>query len=153
MSTDRMFVAAAVILGVFAILYGVMVYAALALATEPEWSRLLVLYSGVEAIGLAAAGALLGTRIQKERVVGAEKRADAAQVKADEAVAGRANAEARGYALRAAIETVEAGSGARGGLEGMATGGEAASLTMLAAQARQLFPDRDEAPAPDRSRP
>lgn len=99
-------------------------------AEETVWSRLMVLYSGVEALAFAAAGALLGTQVQKARIEAAEDRADALGRDAKEGAARAADAEARGRSLRAAIESQE---GATGGLE-------SAEPTSLADIARRLFP-------------
>jgi hypothetical protein len=46
-------------------------------ATEVTWSRLLVVLGSVEAVAFAAAGALFGTAVQRQRVEAAESRADA----------------------------------------------------------------------------
>ena len=56
-------------------------------APDLQWTRLTFVFSSVEAIAFAAAGALFGVTVQQERVRNAEERADANAV---EAVNGRA---------------------------------------------------------------
>jgi hypothetical protein len=52
-----------------------------------QWTRLTFVFSSVEAIAFAAAGALFGVSVQRERVKSAEERADA---NAQDATNGRA---------------------------------------------------------------
>jgi hypothetical protein len=74
---------------------------------ETEWNRMLVILSSLEAVAFAAAGALFGTAVQRQRVKDAqsateqaEGRADMAQRRAD------ANSEdaADGRALATAVK-------------------------------------------------
>lgn len=46
---------------------------------ETEWTRLAYIFTSVEAIAFAAAGALFGVTVQRERVKEAESKADANQ--------------------------------------------------------------------------
>jgi hypothetical protein len=94
------------------------------------WTRLAWLFTSVEAIAFAAAGALFGAKIHRER---AEKAESEARQYAGDA--------ARGRALAAAIKADEIAEGATRGL------GEAGDEgTLLRARharlARELFPDR-----------
>lgn len=104
--------------------------------TEIEWSRLAWIFASVEAIAFAAAGALFGSSVHRER---AEK--------AEAAAKENANAAASGKALAATLKAEgSAGSGAdQGGFEalgGQAQEGSATAVTMRhAALARQLFPE------------
>jgi hypothetical protein len=54
---------------------------------DPQWTRLTFVFSSVEAIAFAAAGALFGVSVQRERVQSAEVRAE---VNAKDAANGRA---------------------------------------------------------------
>lgn len=98
-----------------------------------QWGRLLVLYQGVEALAFAAAGALLGTQVQRAQVDAAETRAERLDVERSEASSRADRAETAGRALRHAIESA---APARGALESQEV--EDGSLTELA---RRLFPD------------
>lgn len=104
-STVVLIVAASVLL-----CFGIMVVALLRVAggsSETTWSRLVFIYSGVEAIVFAAAGAIFGTQIQRSQTVAAEQRTAVAESEAQDALrkaedkAKDANA---GVALRHAIE-------------------------------------------------
>jgi len=65
---------------------------------DDEWARLLTLLHSLEAVVFAAAGALFGTTVQKERVQAAEDHAASAEQRArakeSEAANGRALASA-----------------------------------------------------------
>jgi len=70
-------VAALVVLAAWLVLLGW-----LAIHTEiadNQWSRLITVLSSLEAVAFAAAGALFGVQIQKQRVQEAQKRADTAE--------------------------------------------------------------------------
>jgi hypothetical protein len=95
---------------------------------EITWTRLAWLFSSVEAIAFAAAGALFGASVQRERAEKAEE--DARQ---------NAEAAARGRALAAAVKA-EAPAAATRARE--APEGEDASVAARHARlARELFPD------------
>ena len=99
------------------------------LGNEVTWTRLAWLFTSVEAIAFAAAGALFGAQIHRER---AEKAESEARLYAGDAVRGRA--------LAAAIKADETPEGATRGLE--EAGDEGASLRARHARlARELFPD------------
>ena len=69
-------------------------------ASDLEWARRTELLGGLEALAFAAAGAILGTTVQRQVTEKAEDRAERA-----EAVAGdNAAAAAKGRALQAALE-------------------------------------------------
>ena len=51
-------------------------------SAEIEWSRLLVVLGSVEAVAFAAAGALFGTSVQRQRVQDQKARADSAENRA-----------------------------------------------------------------------
>lgn len=128
-------VAAAPAAIVILILFGVFLVWLLTQArmdNEIHWSRLLVLYSGVEAIAFTAAGVLLGTRVQRAQVDAAESRAETLQADLQDSVKLAAGAEARGQSLRAALET----AAPKSALE--SDGPEDTTLVQLA---RKLFPD------------
>jgi hypothetical protein len=54
---------------------------------ETQWTRVVYIFGSVEAIAFAAAGALFGVTVQRERVERAEKKADANE---KDAASGRA---------------------------------------------------------------
>jgi hypothetical protein len=83
---------------------------------ELEWSRRLVLISGLETLAFAAAGAVLGTVVQRQATKKVEERADANEADAEK---GRALVA---YAKRRASEARRPG----GDEEGLAPGEEGA---------------------------
>jgi hypothetical protein len=106
-------------------------------AEKTTWNRLMAIYTSLTAIAAAAAGAVFGNHVQKQRAERAEGRADAST---DEA--------ARGRALAATLKAEGRGSGGRG-LED-ALGGESFGPRVSppddvaerhAALAHELFPD------------
>lgn len=66
-------------------------------STEVTWSRLLVVLGSVEAVAFAAAGALFGTTVQRQRVQDEKERADAAET-----------AALNGHKLAAAVKATRA---------------------------------------------
>jgi hypothetical protein len=83
---------------------------------ELEWSRRLVLISGLETLAFAAAGAVLGTAVQRQATKKVEERAEANEADAEK---GRALVA---YAKRRASEA----RGPGGDEEGLAPGEEGA---------------------------
>jgi hypothetical protein len=81
------------VVAVLAILVWIAFLAVMLLATdsnETQWARMTYVFASVEAIAFAAAGALFGVSVQRERVKAAERKADG---NAREAANGRALAE------------------------------------------------------------
>ncbi|MGH9631269.1 MAG: hypothetical protein ACRD7E_23435 [Bryobacteraceae bacterium] len=112
-------------------------------ATEVEWARLFSILSSLEAVAFAAAGALFGTAIQRQRVQEARERAEKAEERAagaEKSATSNAQAAVNGRALATAVK---ARAGARGraaeGAERVSAGGGAKDD--LAALAEQLFPE------------
>ena len=107
---------------------------------EVQWSRLVFLLGSIEAVAFAAAGALFGTQIQRQRVTDAKERADKAEKEAtsnkDAAVKGRGSAA-----------VVKAESRSTGHTQGItrtsAEGVPAASASLQLAE--ELFPDEPAA--------
>jgi hypothetical protein len=97
-------------------------------ANQVTWHRLAWLFTSIEAIAFAAAGALFGASVHRER---AEKAEAEARRHADNA--------ARGKALAAAIKADEEGEG--GATRGLDDAGEAALRRRHARLARELFPE------------
>jgi hypothetical protein len=128
-------VSAAVILIFFAVLLLKMFDLAATVSDDKQWGRLLFLYNGLEALAFAAAGVLLGERVQRSRALAAENRADASEAKADDAQQDAAQATANGKALKKAVESKVRSSGA---LESATAAPELAELSDLA---NTLFPD------------
>jgi hypothetical protein len=95
-------VAALVVLAAWLVLLGW-----LAIHTEiadNQWSRLITVLSSLEAVAFAAAGALFGVQIQKQRVQEAQKRADSAENRASEAEKTAAAMAEKGNALAKAVK-------------------------------------------------
>lgn len=121
-------VASAVALVVFALFTAYMVSQA-DNGNDVTWTRLAWIFSSVEAIAFAAAGALFGAQVHRER---AEKAEEEARKHSEDAAKGRALA-----ATLKADEGVDGGEATRGlG----APGGDAVG-TRHARLARELFPD------------
>lgn len=104
-------------------------------ASEVTWTRLLVVLGSVEAVAFAAAGALFGTTVQRQRVEDQRARADVAESRAD----ANQTAAINGHKLAAAVKATRA-AGADATRERLAaeTGPKHDPLLELA---NQLFPD------------
>lgn len=100
---------------------------------DKTWTRLTFLFASVEAIAFAAAGALFGVSVQRERVQEAEEKAD---VHAREAANGRALA-----AVNLADETATAGQDPAGQSFGAGGPPDADLRRRHGEVARRLFPD------------
>jgi hypothetical protein len=98
--------------------------------SEVTWSRLAWLFSSVEAIAFAAAGALFGARVHRERAEKAE--AEARQSAGD---------AARGKALAAALKADDAAGGEAPATRGLGDDENASVRSRHATLARELFPD------------
>ena len=75
-------------------------------AQEPRWSRLILIFNSIQAVGFAAAGALFGTTVQMPRVAAAEQRAEKAKKGAKNlAETVKKEAQARGFddSMRASL--------------------------------------------------
>lgn len=104
--------------------------------SELQWTRLAYLFASVEAIAFAAAGAMWGTTINRERAEQAEKRA---AVNERDASNGRALAASQ---IAEAGELVDLSSDSA--LQRMGAGPDRAAAEVRqrhAQQARMLFPD------------
>jgi TRAP-type uncharacterized transport system substrate-binding protein len=109
-------------------------------SSELQWTRIAWVFGSVEAVAFAAAGALFGTAVQRDRAEQAETRAQTA-----EQAAGQNLQDAtKGRALAAAIQA-DAGAGAKNGpLQAMGPGQTPAgdeTLRRYAQLARSLFGD------------
>lgn len=71
---------------------------------EPEWTRTVYLFTGVEAIAFAAAGFLFGREVHRKQAKNAENRAFAAEKHAVDAQIRASEAETRGKAMAEAIK-------------------------------------------------
>jgi hypothetical protein len=109
-------------------------------AASEAWTRLAFVYTSVEAIVFAAAGAVFGTRVQRAQTEEARSRADRAQGRAEkneaQAAGGRALAKAVKTARGSTVSPDEESFGPPG------VGGRAPDgLDQLAAIASELFPE------------
>ena len=68
---------------------------------DPQWSRLVYIYAGLEALVFAAAGALFGSRVQRSNALAAEKRAASAEAAASAAAKDATDKRAIAAAVRA----------------------------------------------------
>ncbi len=105
---------------------------------DSEWNRAIYLLGGVEAIAFAAAGYFFGKEINRKRAESAEASATNLAAAATSKAEDAAGSEARGQALRAAIEA------RKGWLAGPLGTKEAkppeAVIDELAVLAEKLFP-------------
>jgi hypothetical protein len=128
-------VALAVAVAVIAVWLGFLVWIIVEVdASEVAWSRLLVVLGSVEAVAFAAAGALFGTTVQRQRVEDQRDRADAAESRAD----ANETAAVNGHKLAAAVKATR-GAGAAGRERLSAEAGPADDP--LLEMANRLFPD------------
>jgi hypothetical protein len=124
-------IAALLVLMGFAGLVIVMIFEAE--VEEQTWTRLAWIFSSVEAIAFAAAGALFGASVHRERAERAERRAEANEETA-----------ARGRALAAQVIADDPGAvGSQPNQEtlGPSPSRESETAARHAAVARMLFPD------------
>lgn len=75
-------------------------------ADDLEWARRTELLGGLEALAFAAAGAILGTTVQRQATEKAEDRADKAEAVADNNAAAAAKGRALGAAVAAKRDAV-----------------------------------------------
>jgi hypothetical protein len=132
-------VALAVAVGVIVVWVGFLVWLLVdANATEVTWSRLLVVLGSVEAVAFAAAGALFGTSVQRQRVEDQRARADAAESRAS----ANETAAVNGQKLAAAIKVTRA-DGARpaAGIREQLSADAPPEPDPLLQLANRLFPD------------
>lgn len=100
---------------------------------ETQWIRLTYVFASVEALAFAAAGALFGVSVQRDRVEKAEEKAEA-----------NARDAEQGRALAAAVIADGHDAGIEGGLESLRDDVGAGDVRRRHAEtARRLFPDLD----------
>lgn len=114
-------------------------------ATDLQWGRLGSVLGSLEAVAFAAAGALFGTTVQKQRVQEAKEQAEKAENRAsqaEKASSENVRAAANGRALAIAVKAHSATRAAAQGVEQVGkvekSGGAEDDLVALA---RRLFPD------------
>ncbi len=114
-------------------------------ATEVEWARMFAVLGSLEAVAFAAAGALFGTSIQRQRVAEARERAVVAEGRASEAertAAVKTQAAANGKALASAVKAHAQVASSREGLERVSALGKQPTVPdELVNLANQLFPE------------
>lgn len=113
-------------------------------AGDVEWMRLVSLVGSIEAVVFAAAGALFGTTVQRQRVEDARERAEEAEEQERKAVTtATANTQlaANGRALASAVKALgRAPAGRSARLSTSKEAGEGANDELISL-ARELFPD------------
>lgn len=110
--------------------------------TEMQWARLGSVLGSLEAVAFAAAGAIFGTAVQKQRVDDANQRAGEEAQRASQAEAmsnKNAQAAANGRVLAEVVKTRARTHGTVLGIKGGIESGE--TMDDLAALAAKLFPD------------
>jgi len=134
------FIAALVLLGAWLLLHVWLAFHTD--SSDVEWMRLVSLVGSIEAVAFAAAGALFGTTVQRQRVEEARRRADEAEEREEEAkTASAANAElaANGRALAAAVKVFDREPD--GKLASSRVSAAEGVNKQLVSLARTLFPD------------
>src|SRR5579871_1831783 len=107
---------------------------------EVQWSRLVFLLSSIEAVAFAAAGALFGTQIQRQRVTDAKERAD----KAEKEATTNKDAAVKGKALAAVVKSEARSAGHGQGITRTSVAGTPPTSASLQL-AEELFPDERSA--------
>lgn len=132
-------VASAVAVAVIAVWLGFVVWLLVEVNTaEITWSRLLVVLGSVEAVAFAAAGALFGTSVQRQRTEDQRARADAAESRAG----ANESAAINGQKLAAAIKVSRAsGTRTAAGTRERLSAETLIEPDPLLDLANQLFPD------------
>jgi hypothetical protein len=114
-------------------------------ATEVQWARLGSVLGSLEAVAFAAAGALFGTTIQKQRVQEARERAEKAENRvsqAEKSSTDNMQAAANGRALAAAVKARVSSRGTGQGVERVSAFEKSGVYEDdLLAMATKLFPD------------
>jgi hypothetical protein len=112
-----------------------------AAAPSESWTRLAYVYTSVEAIVFAAAGAVFGTRVQRAQTEEARSRAERAQRRAENNEAQAAGGRALAKAIKGAKRTEGSQVDESFGPPGMGGPAPDGGLEQLAAMASELFPE------------
>lgn len=108
---------------------------------EVVWTRMAWIFSAVEAVAFAAAGALFGTSVTRQRAEKAENRADSAEERGRQVQQLASNGEALARALTADADALEADQwGMVEGPEGRQVPWSQVLVRRHAELARELFP-------------
>ncbi|HEA22061.1 MAG TPA: hypothetical protein ENH87_14235 [Pricia antarctica] len=117
-------------------------------AEDPDWSRLIYLFSGVEAIVFAAAGFLFGREVNRKRAENAEEEKKRAEIKKEEikeqVVKERNNALILGAMAIQAEKTALSVTDRSSALEGMTSKTTPASVVSIAEKARTMYPELND---------
>ena len=122
---------------------------------EPEWTRDVYLYGGIEAVAFAAAGFLFGSEVRRRQAEQAIERALEADATATSAHVQAAIADANGKALTNAINaklsavnqgTASSTQPPSGNVAGSSADVARADLTELSDLAARLFPTNTSVP-------
>ncbi|RSM43826.1 hypothetical protein DMA12_18335 [Amycolatopsis balhimycina DSM 5908] len=114
-------------------------------AGEGTWSRFVYLFGAAEALVFTAVGWLFGREVHRQAAQNAEVRADQATTRAESAINVAADQEAKGRALKAAVEARARLLPGQSGVEERGIGTDeppADDVRQLAEFARTLFPNR-----------
>lgn len=112
-------------------------------ATDLAWSRLLVVLGSLEAVAFAAAGALFGVQVQRQRVEDAHQHAEHADERANQARAqadANSTAAENGRTLARSVKRMLVGRSEETGVERTSARSDQAAREVLAL-AETLFPD------------
>lgn len=112
-------------------------------AEEPEWSRLIYLFSGVEAIVFAAAGFLFGKEVNRKRAENAEEEKKQAENQKEEAKKQTVEERKKGLILGTMMiqeeKTAASMTSENVALEGMAS--KPGPVASMAKSARSMYPE------------
>ncbi|MBU2947398.1 hypothetical protein [Zobellia uliginosa] len=127
------------------IAYGIFIYFLIGKVDsgDPSWSRLIYLFSGVEAIVFAAVGFLFGKEVNRKRAEKAETEKKEVEEQKEKIKDEKVAEHNKGLVLGAMIMQAEGGqkkSMENRGLEMEMSSGE---LQGIAAKARKLYPELD----------
>lgn len=112
---------------------------------EPDWSQMIYLFSGVEAIVFAAAGFLFGREVNRKRAETAEQEKKLAEIKKEEAKEQAADERKKALILGAmAIQEERTSSRTtdKGALEGMTA--KSMQAGSIADTARRMYPELND---------
>lgn len=112
-------------------------------AKEPDWSRLIYLFSGVEAIVFAAAGFLFGREVNRKRAENAEEEKKQAENQKEEAKKQAVEERKKGLILGTMVireeKTATSMTSENMSLEGMAS--KPGPVASMAKSARSMYPE------------
>ncbi|PKA97242.1 hypothetical protein B0O79_0895 [Flavobacteriaceae bacterium MAR_2009_75] len=111
---------------------------------DPSWSRLIYLFSGVEAIVFAAVGFLFGKEVNRRRAEKAETEKKEVEVQKEKIKEEKVEEHNKGLVLGAMIMQAENGQKKPTANRGLEMEISSSELHGLAEKAKQLYPELDK---------